>query len=100
MAGQPHQLDIALALPLKPPARLNAIEISVNIDLQQRGRMIRRPARCERGNAVKPELGEIQPSTNTSIARTGLSSPTYSSSTAGNKLLCWRSVPSTNRLIR
>jgi hypothetical protein len=50
---QPHQLDIALALPLKPSARLNAIEISVNVDLQQRRRMISRRARCE-GSARDP----------------------------------------------
>ena len=45
-------------------------------------------------------LTQACPSTNTSIARTGLSSPTYSSSTAGNNVLCWRSVPSTKRFIR
>src|SRR5271163_2856592 len=39
-AGQPHQLDIALALPFEPPARLDAIEIAVEEDLQNRGRMI------------------------------------------------------------
>src|SRR6516162_2242605 len=36
LARQPHQLDIALAFPLKPTARLNAVEISVNVGLQQR----------------------------------------------------------------
>jgi hypothetical protein len=58
VAGQPH---IALALPLKPSARLDAIEISVNVDLQQWRWMIGRPTRCEGRNAVKAELGEIQP---------------------------------------
>ena len=35
-AGQPHQLDIALALPLQAPARLHPIEVSVDVNLQQR----------------------------------------------------------------
>jgi hypothetical protein len=61
VAGQPHQLDIALALPLKPSARLDAIEISVNVDLQQRRRMISRSARGKGRDAVKAELGKIQP---------------------------------------
>src|SRR5262249_52439601 len=32
--GQPHQLDIALRFPFEPPARLHAVEIAVEIDLQ------------------------------------------------------------------
>src|SRR3981081_3377444 len=56
-----NQLDIALALPLKPSARLDAIEISVNVDLQQRRRVISRPACCKGRDAVKAEIGEIQP---------------------------------------
>ena len=32
-AGQPHQLDVALALPLEPAARLDAVEIAIQIDL-------------------------------------------------------------------
>src|SRR5580692_4912138 len=39
-AGQPHQLDVALGLPFEPPARLDAIEIAVEVDLQKRRRMI------------------------------------------------------------
>jgi hypothetical protein len=33
-AGQPHQLDVALALPFQAPARLHPIEVSVDINLQ------------------------------------------------------------------
>src|SRR5216683_1439615 len=33
---QPHQLDIALRFPFEPPARLNAVEIAVEVNLQQR----------------------------------------------------------------
>src|SRR5215471_20855900 len=32
-AGQPHHLDIAPCLTLKPPARLNPIEIAVDVQL-------------------------------------------------------------------
>src|SRR5271169_5550304 len=60
MTSQPHQLDIALALPLKPSARLDAIEISVNVDLQQRRRVISWPTRGKGRDGVKAELGEIQ----------------------------------------
>src|SRR5208283_1127153 len=55
------QLDIALALPLEALARLDAIEISVNVDLQLRRRMLGWPTHCEGLNAVEAELGEIQP---------------------------------------
>jgi hypothetical protein len=39
------------------------IEFSKDVvaKIQQRGRIIRRPARCEWCNALKAELGEIQP---------------------------------------
>ena len=37
---QPNQLDIALALALNPARRLNLVEITVNVDLELRRRMI------------------------------------------------------------
>src|SRR5205823_14358194 len=43
-AGQPHQLDVALALPLQTPARLHPIEISIDVNLQQRRRMVSWPS--------------------------------------------------------
>ncbi len=39
-AGQPHYLDIAPGLTLKPAARLNPLEIAVDVELQQDRRMI------------------------------------------------------------
>src|ERR1700687_6042426 len=59
-AGQPNQLDVALALPLQAPARLHSIEVSVDINLQQRRRMIGRPSRRLRLDAVKAEFGQIK----------------------------------------
>ncbi len=43
-AGQPHQFDIALGLTLQPSARLDAIEVAVEIDLQHGRWMIAWPA--------------------------------------------------------
>ena len=39
-ARQPHHLDIAPSLTLKPPARLNPIEVAVDVQLQQHRGMI------------------------------------------------------------
>src|SRR6266702_7555693 len=52
-AGQPHHLHIAPSLTLKPPARLNANQVPVNVKLQQNRRMIRRPSRCLGSNSIK-----------------------------------------------
>jgi hypothetical protein len=57
--GQPHELDIAAAFSLQPPARLEAIEIAVNVELQQRCRMIAWPTGRGR-HGRKTERAEIQ----------------------------------------
>src|ERR1700682_5491712 len=59
-AGQPHQLDVALALALQAAARLHSIEISVDINLQQRRRMIGWPSRRLRLDAAKAEFAQIK----------------------------------------
>src|SRR6478609_6439418 len=59
-AGQPNQLDVALALPLQPPARLHPIEVSVDVNLQQRRRMIGRPSGRLRLDAAKAEPRQIK----------------------------------------
>jgi hypothetical protein len=43
--GQPHQFDVALRFPFQPPARLEAVEVAVEVNLRQRRGMIGRPAR-------------------------------------------------------
>jgi hypothetical protein len=43
MPCQPDQLDVVLAFPLKAAARRNAIEIAVNVYVEQRRRMIGGP---------------------------------------------------------
>src|SRR5882672_6218485 len=59
-ASQPNQLNVALALPLQAPARLYPIEVSVDVNLQQRRRMIGRPPCRLRLNAAKAQLGQIK----------------------------------------
>jgi hypothetical protein len=73
-AGQPNQLDVALAFPFQTPARLYPIEVSVDINLQQHRRMIGRPC-CRLGlNAAKAEPGQTKLIDKDTTARTGLSS--------------------------
>ena len=54
-ARQPHHFKIASSLSLKPPARLNPIEIAVNMKLQQDRRMIRRPSSCLGSDPTEPQ---------------------------------------------
>jgi len=42
---QPHQLDITLRFALEPTARLDAVEVAVNVELEKHGGMVSRPAR-------------------------------------------------------
>src|SRR5947208_6633782 len=59
-AGQPNQFEVALAFPFQAPARLHPIEVSVDVNLQQRRRMIGRPSCRLRLNAAKAQLGQIK----------------------------------------
>src|SRR6185436_17161283 len=59
-AREPHHLDVAPGLTLKPAARLNPVEIAVNVELQQHRRMIRRTAGCLGIDPVEPKLGQIE----------------------------------------
>jgi hypothetical protein len=59
--GEPHHLNVAARLTLKPAARLNPIGITVNGELQQHRRMVRRPAGGLGINPAKPKPGQIEP---------------------------------------
>src|SRR5207249_9342424 len=75
--SKPHQLDIALRFPFEPPARLHAVEITVEVNLQQRRGMIARPARRRRRHPRKPQGGEVQfVDEDLTTTRTEFSSPT------------------------
>ena len=58
--GEPHDFNVAGGLTLKPAARLNPIEIAVDVELQQHRRMVRRPASCLGINPAEPKLGQIE----------------------------------------
>src|SRR5207342_1285470 len=59
-AGQPNQLDVALAFSLQAPARLHPIEVSVDVNLQQRCRMIAWPSCCLRLNTAETQPRQIK----------------------------------------
>src|SRR4029077_15241928 len=66
---QPDQLDVALAFALKAAARRNAIEIAINVYLEQGRRMIARPPLFQRLNPTKAKLAKIK-TFNESVNRT------------------------------
>src|SRR6476646_10365071 len=66
---QPDQLDVALAFALKAAARRNAIEIAINVYLEQGPRMIARPPLFQRLNPTKAKLAKIK-TFNESVNRT------------------------------
>src|SRR5450755_846237 len=51
---------LGVSLALQPPARLDPVEIAVNVELEHRRRMVRRPAGRCRINAIEPEVAQIQ----------------------------------------
>src|SRR6478672_2525403 len=57
---QPHHFQIAASLTLQPPARLDSVEITVDVKLEHRRRMIRRPAGRCRIDAIEPEVAKFQ----------------------------------------
>ena len=58
--GQPHQLEIALRFALEPPARLDAVQIPVDIQLEQHRRVIAGPSGGGRRGTLKPQLPQIE----------------------------------------
>jgi hypothetical protein len=73
LVRQAYKLDVALALPLQAPARLHPIDVSVDVNLQQR-RPDDRPAFLSPSGSTppKPSPTRSSSSTKTSIARTGI----------------------------
>src|SRR5262249_59818606 len=58
--SEPHHLDIPPGLMFEPAARLNPIEVAVDVELQQSRRMIRRSAGRLRIDSVEPKLAEVE----------------------------------------
>ena len=57
---EPHHFNIAPGLPLEPAARLNPIEIAIDVELQQDRRMIRRPTGCLGIDPAEPKPGQVE----------------------------------------
>src|ERR1700730_9669057 len=58
--AQPHYLDVAMGLTLQPAARRDLVDVAVNVDLQQRARMIGWTSGRFRNHTVKAQRPEIQ----------------------------------------
>ena len=58
--GQPHEFDIALALALQAAAGLDAIEVAVDVDLQQHRWVIGRSTSDRRINTFEAETSEVE----------------------------------------
>ena len=59
--GQPHQLDVALGLPLQPPARRDLVDVAVDVDLQQQRPDDRPAARSPPASTpVEPQRPQVQ----------------------------------------
>src|SRR5688572_26810005 len=99
-AREPHHLDVASGLALDVAARLDPIEIAIDVELQQHRRMIGRPTGRLGIDPAEPRSLRSSSSTKMSITRTELSSTIQSSRQSGNSVLCPRSTPSTKRFIR
>jgi hypothetical protein len=50
----------AASLTLQPPARLDPVEIAIDIKLEHRRRMISRPAGRCRSDAIEPQLAQFR----------------------------------------
>ena len=59
-ARQPHHLNVAPGITLQPPARLDPIEIAINVELQQHRRMVRRPASRLGSDPTKSNFGQVE----------------------------------------
>jgi hypothetical protein len=57
---QPHQFDVALRFSFEPPARLDPIEIAVNVELQEHGGMVSGPARFRSLDTFEAKAGQVQ----------------------------------------
>src|SRR4029077_20504844 len=60
LSRQPDQLDVALAFALKASARWDAIEVAINVYLEQRCRMIAGAPSFQRRKPTKAKLAKIK----------------------------------------
>ena len=58
--GEPHQFDVALGFPFQASAGLDAVEVAIQVELEQYRRMIGRAACGRRGNPGKSQRAQVQ----------------------------------------
>ncbi len=58
--AQPHQLDVALRLALQAPAGLDAVQVAVDVNLEQYRRVVGRTARVRRRGTCEAKHLEIE----------------------------------------
>ena len=58
--GEPHHLDVPPSLMLEPAARLNPVEVAIDIKLQQHGRMVGRPTGRLGIDPIEAKRAEIE----------------------------------------
>src|SRR3954466_8165320 len=61
MAEKPDHLDIAVSLGFQAPAGAGAVQIAVDVELQQISRRVARTTRRLRNRADKPKRRKVQP---------------------------------------
>ncbi len=59
-SGQPHQFDVALGFSLQASARLDAVEIAVNVDFQQDREVVSRPASVGWNGTFKTQIDQVE----------------------------------------
>jgi len=57
---QPHDLDIASGLAFEPSARLNPVQVAVNVKLEQNRGVVRWPTSRRRLHPLKAHLSQIE----------------------------------------
>ena len=53
-ANQPHQLEVLTRFPLQPARRLDPVQVTVDVDLEHRRRVVARPARVRGIHPLEP----------------------------------------------
>ena len=60
MRSEPHEFNIALALPLQAAAGLDAVQVAVEINLQHDGGVVRRTTCCRWDGSFKAQRDHVQ----------------------------------------
>lgn len=58
--GQPHQFDVTLSFSFQSPTRLSAVEIAVDVDLQQDRGVVSRPASIGWNGTLKTQIDQVE----------------------------------------